>query len=86
MNGALSYCHICAADLRAAPKVEAVSYNKGATELLLKASLALTENQGLSAVWNLDLYSVMHQLCRVMTEGTGSVALMIGRRNFPEKV
>ena len=67
MDSALSYCYICAADLRTAPKIEAVSYNKGATELLLEASLALAENQGPGTVWNLDLYSVMHQLCRVMT-------------------
>lgn len=67
LDKAMSYCYRCDTDLRFAPSIEAISYDSDATGLLLRASHTVTDKNASSTEWNLDLYSVMHQLCRAMT-------------------
>lgn len=67
LDKAMSYCYRCDTDLRVAPSIEAISYDSHATGLILRASHTVTDKHEPSTEWNLDLYSVMHQLCRAMT-------------------
>lgn len=62
----VSYCHACGFDLRDAPNVATISYNRQASVLLLDASRAL-DATGSDSNWDFDRYAVMHQLCRLMT-------------------
>jgi len=63
----VSYCHACGFDLRDAPSVVAISYDRQASELLLDASRALEATVRSNNNWDSGRYAVMHQLCRLMT-------------------
>ena len=65
--GSMSYCYSCRFDLRDALRVEPISYNKQASEFLMKINCELDIDNALSKKeWDLGRYAVMHQLCRIM--------------------
>ncbi|WP_348692712.1 hypothetical protein [Duganella fentianensis] len=65
--GFMSCCHACGLDLRTAPTAVPPTYDVQTTMLLRQASQALAPAREMCSAWNLDSYSVMHQLCRTMT-------------------
>jgi hypothetical protein len=67
MIGPVSYCYSCRFDLRDASRIEPISYDKQASELLMKINCELkVENLLVDRKWDLGRYAVMHQLCRIM--------------------
>lgn len=86
----VSFCYSCRFDLRDASRVEPISYDKQASELLMKINRGLdTEDSLGNSEWDLDRYAVMHQLCRIMTERSKHVRLrqfvleQLAINNFP---
>lgn len=69
----VSYCHACGFDLRYAPRLEPLSYDRQASELLLKSSRVFGATPG--GEWDEGRYAVMHQLCRIMTTRYKHVSL-----------
>lgn len=65
--GAMAYCHACSFDLRDAPRVEPISYDRQSSALLIEASRMLDATDTSGSDWDLGRYAVMHQLCRLMT-------------------
>lgn len=63
----MSCCHACELDLRTAPTAVPISYDAQTAMLLREANQALAPACEMSSAWSLDSYSVMHQLCRMMT-------------------
>jgi len=64
--GPISYCYACGFDLRDAPKIEPISYDRDASTLLFEASRMLDLDDMPGSEWNLGRYAVMHQLCGIM--------------------
>lgn len=65
--GSVSYCYSCRFDLRDASRIEPSSYDKQASELLMKINLELDVEDVLgNSEWDLGRHAVMHQLCRIM--------------------
>jgi hypothetical protein len=62
--GLMYCCHLCGFDLRIAPTVTPIFYCTDAAALLLETSRALATGHETP---DLDFYSVMHQLCRILT-------------------
>ncbi|AMP07504.1 TniQ family protein [Collimonas pratensis] len=85
----LSYCHICGFDLRAAPATEPIAYDVPTAALLLKVSRIVDTGGKPSPEWDLGRYSVMHQLCKLMTSRYQHVSLrqfvleQIGTQDMP---
>jgi len=85
----LSFCHICGFDLRDAPAAEPISYDAATTALLLEANRTFDVGGNSSPEWNWGRYSVMHQLCRLMTSRYKHVSLrqfvldQVGIRDTP---
>lgn len=65
--GSVSYCYSCRFDLRDASRVEPISYDKQASELLIRINCELiVEDLWGDGEWDLGRFAVMHQLCRLM--------------------
>ncbi len=73
--GTLAFCHGCGFDLRLAPAVEPLSYDKDAAALLLEACKVLGSDPAGDYKWDLGRYSVLHQLCMILTSKYRHVSL-----------
>ncbi|MFZ6677788.1 TniQ family protein [Undibacterium sp. Tian12W] len=73
--GTLAYCHECGFDLRAAPAVEPLFYDRDATVLLLNACDVLDPGHVGDNKWDLGRYSVLHQLSMILTSKYRHVSL-----------
>ncbi len=73
--GTLAFCHGCGFDLRLAPAVEPLSYDENAAALLLDACTVLDAGQVGDYQWDLGRYSVLHQLCMILTSKYRHVSL-----------
>lgn len=93
----MSYCHACGFDFRTAAKVEPILYDAQATSILRQASHGLELDHEQGSTWNLDSYSVMHQLSKTLATrykhsrlrnfvqeelGIQDIALNQGQRSF----
>lgn len=69
----VSFCHQCDFDLSTAPAVEPISYDSLASSVMADAAEDVAA--GPTGNWSNDRYSVLHQLCRLMTARYPHVAL-----------
>lgn len=71
----LSYCHLCGFDFRNAAIDKPIVYDPKASQLLLKLNRQFDQDIILGSEWDVGQFSVMHQLCRIMTARSKHVHL-----------
>lgn len=65
-SGPITLCHACDFDLRKSPVKAPVIYDESAYQMWLPALRMLDGNDGVDACYDVGLFSVLHQMCKIM--------------------